>query len=305
MKNITSIDLNLLVAFNALYLERNVTRAGDRIGLAQPSMSNALSRLRAMFDDELFIRSSQGMIPTPTALIIAEHVQDALLAAQNAVNVTKDFDPKTEIADIRLMTNQYVETVFIPPIVRKLQQEAPNVRLLTQSVTPKNYGPPLERNMVDFAIAAFPKPSQNMCYCEFVKDDPVCLARKNHSMINDQLSLNEFLSLQHVAIAQDGNPSAPIDKALEEKGYKREITASVSSYSTLPFLVVDTDLIAVVPRSFAKKVSETLPLDIYDLPFDRPPFPLNLIWARAMDNSALHTWFRDIALDAATEFCGS
>lgn len=302
MKNIASIDLNLLVAFNALFLERNVTRAGDRIGLAQPSMSNALSRLRALFEDELFIRSSAGMIPTPTALIIAEHVQDALLAAQNAVNVTKDFNPKTEVADIKLITNQYVETVFIPPIVRKLQKEAPNVRLLTQSVTPENYGPPLERNIVDFAIAAFPKPGQNMCHREFIKDYPVCLARKNHPMIKDQLSLKEFLSLQHVTIAQDGNPSAPIDKALESKGYKREISASVSSYSTLPFLVAETDLIAVVPRSFAKKVSETLPLDSHDLPFDRPPFALNLIWTRAMDNSALHIWFRDIALDAASEF---
>lgn len=300
MKNITSIDLNLLVVFNALYLERNVTKAGDKIGLAQSSMSNALSRLRALFDDELFIRSSQGMIPTPTALAIAEHVQAALLAAQYAVNVAKDFDPVSEIADIRMITNQYVETVFIPPIVKKLQRLAPNIRLLTQSATPEQYGLSLERGQADFAIAAFPWPSSNMRYRELIEDEPVCLARKNHPLITDQLSLEAFLSCQHVAITLDGHPSGPIDKILKEKGHNRKIAMSVSSYSTLPYLVAETDLIAVVPRSFAKKVSEVLSLELHELPLKRPPFTLNLIWSRAMDKSLLHTWFRKLTVEATS-----
>lgn len=302
MKNVISIDLNLLVAFNAIYLERNVTKAGDRIGLAQPSMSNALSRLRALFDDELFIRTSEGMIPTPAAVVIAEHVQDALVAAQNAVNIAKDFDPGTEVADIKLITNQYVETVFIPPIVKKLRQLAPGVRLITQSVGLENYTPPLERGIVDFAIAAFPKPSKNMRHCELIKDHPVCLARKNHPLIKNNLSLATFLSCQHVSIAQDGNPSGPIDKALENKGLKREISASVSSFSTLPYLVAGTDLIAVVPKSFANTLSEVMPLDIHKLPLERPSFALNLIWGRSLEKSALHNWFKDLTKQVASEF---
>lgn len=301
MKNITAVDLNLLVAFDALFEERSVTNAANRIGLAQPSMSNALSRLRALFNDELFIRTSGGMVPTPLAEQISVLVQNALSQAQSAINIGQEFDPKTTTADISILVNDYVEQVFVPPILKALNKEAPNIRVVTRPVTPERYGPPLERGQVDFAIAAFPKPTSSMNHIELVKDFPVCIAREHHPSFFNGIDLESYLSCKHVSVSQTGESRGRIDDVLEKMGRNRELSVTISNFATLPNLISETDLVAVVPNSFATKIQKTIPVIVHSLPFDMPAFTLNLIWGRVVDQSALHMWFRDTVIKALSD----
>lgn len=297
MKNITAIDLNLLIAFNALFLERNVTKAADRIGLAQPSMSNALSRLRALFNDELFVRTSGGMIPTPLAEKVANHVQVALSEAQLAINIGREFDPKTVSADISVLVNDYVELVFLSPILNELRKRAPNLRIITRPVTPERYGPPLEKGQVDFAIAAFPEPSPSMHYVELIKDFPVCICRKEHPYLGHGMTMKRYMKCKHISVSQSGQANGLIDDALIKMGQERNISATVSNFTTLADLIIDTDLITVVPNSLAEKIQTKNSIDIHRLPFDAPAFTLRLIWGHVVKQSALHMWFRDLVVE--------
>ncbi|MBO6919656.1 MAG: LysR family transcriptional regulator [Rhizobiaceae bacterium] len=304
MKNITAIDLNLLVAFNALFLERNVTKAADRIGLAQPSMSNALSRLRALFNDELFVRTSGGMVPTPLAEKVANHIQIALSEAQSAVNIGREFDPKTISADISILVNDYVELVFLSPILNELRQSAPNIRIITRPVPPDRYGPSLEKGQVDFAIAAFPEPSPSMQYVELMSDFPVCICRKGHPILRQGMSTKRYVKCKYVSVSHSGDTYRRIDDALEKTMQKREASVTVSNFMTLPELITESELIAVVPNSLAKKMQMKNSIDIHKLPFDVPAFTLKLIWGRVVKQSALHMWFRDLVVEIVSKQTG-
>ena len=294
MKNVESVDLNLLIAFNAMFIERNVTRAGERIGLAQPSMSNSLARLRGLFDDELFVRSPEGMLPTPTALNIAEHVSEALLAAELAINLGRRFDPKSASADIKLLTNDYVELVYLPTIFKVLAKQAPGIRLSTRPMLPSQYTTSLDNGIADFAIAASSAPNEKFHYATLIDDTLVCIARRNHPIIGNAISLEKYLSCQHALMSPTGAGRGFIDDALETIGHTRRVAACVSSFNSLPHLVAGSDLVAVVPNRLALEAQRSLALNVFALPFDMPPFDVKLIWGRRTDRSPLHKWVREL-----------
>ncbi len=292
MKNITGVDLNLLVAFDALMRERHVTRAAGHIGLAQPSMSNALTRLRALFDDELFVRTPQGMIPTEAAERIAPHVAAALEAAERAINDQATFDPAKAEFTIHLATTDYVEFVFLPSIMRRLNSQAPGALLRITPFDRKALGVSLDSAAIDLAIGVPGELAKRHMAQALFKESFVCISRKDHPGIRGDLDLATFVDLPHALASPRGDGIGVVDGALAEQGLSRRVVVSSASFIGLPFLIAESDLIAVTARRLAEQVAQHVEIDIHPVPVELTGFTLAMVWGKATDASPQHRWFR-------------
>ncbi|MEO0920168.1 MAG: LysR family transcriptional regulator [Pseudomonadota bacterium] len=297
MRNVRNTDLNLLVVFDAVMAERNVTKAGERIGLAQPSMSNALSRLRALFDDDLFVRTPSGMMPTQVALDAADHVRAAIIAAEDAISVATAFDPQTHEGRITLLTSDLMELTVVPDIVRALRNLAPGIRLKTLGLVRGQIADDLDAGHADVAlcpISNIPTRFHHQVLCE---EPFAAIARFDHPILDGPVTLDEFLAHKHALLSHRSDGKGIIDEVLAAKGLTRDVAVSVSNFATLPPLVVETNVIAVLPRRLAAKADKELPVTMFELPFEVPTVQSKLIWGRAADRSPMQIWFRKLVSD--------
>lgn len=301
MRNVRNTDLNLLVAFDAIMTERSVTRAGERIGLAQPSMSNALTRLRALFDDELFVRTPNGMTPTPIALDAAEHVRSAILAAEEAINVKSSFDPQSYEGQIVLLTNDLIEMTVVPSLVRALERSAPGIHLKTRGLRREDFEEDLDAGLADLAICAARNVPKRFNY-QVLCDGPFAgIARFDHPILQGPVTLEAFLAVKHALLSHKSDGKGIVDAVLASKDLTRHVAVSVSNFATLPPLVVETNLIAVLPRRLAAKADQELPVRMFELPFEVPTVESKLIWGRGADRSPMSAWFRDLVVRSVIE----
>lgn len=300
MKNALNTDLNLLVAFDALMSERNVTEAGKRIGLAQPSMSNALTRLRALFDDELFVRTPNGMTPTPVAIDAAEHVRAAILAAEEAINVGSQFDPQSYNGEITLLTHDLIELTVVPSVVRALEQRAPGIRLRTRGMLGAEFAADLDADRAELALCGARNVPKRFHYRVLCDETFAGIARFDHPIVQRPVTLDDFLSAKHARLSPHSGGKGVIDTLLEKRGLSRDVAVTVSSFAAIPPLVIETNVIAVLPRRLAAKADKELPVRMFDLPFDVPIVQSKLIWGKGADRSPVSSWFRDLVAEIAT-----
>ncbi|MEM6386105.1 MAG: LysR family transcriptional regulator [Pseudomonadota bacterium] len=289
--------MNLLVVFDAVMSERSVTKAGERIGLAQPSMSNALARLRALFDDDLFVRTPSGMMPTQVALDAADHVRAAIIAAEDAISVAKTYDPQTHEGRVTLLTSDLMELTVVPDIVRALRNLAPNIRLKTLGMVRGQIADDLDAGHADVAlspISNIPTRFHHQVLCE---ESFAGIARFDHPILDEPVTLDSFLAHKHALLSHRSDEKGIIDTVLASKGLTRDVAVSVSNFATLPPLVLETNVIAALPRRLAAKADKELPVTMFELPFEVPTVQSKLIWGRAADRSAMQIWFRKLIAD--------
>ncbi|MEM9811359.1 MAG: LysR family transcriptional regulator [Pseudomonadota bacterium] len=296
-----SFDLNLLIVFDTMMTERSVTKAGERMGLAQSSMSNALARLRVLFEDELFVRTPDGMVPTAKANEAAEYVKAALAAAESAVTVGASFHPQTASAEITLLTNDFIELAFLPKIIRELDRQAPGVRLFTRGAVRDEFASVLDAGAADVAIGAASEVPKRFGSQTLFVEPFVCIARRGHPVVSTELTLEGFLSCRHALISHRPDGRGVVDDALDRIDRKRSVVASVAGFASLPHLIAETDLIAVLPRRLALKAQDVLPLNLFELPFHVPTVEAKLVWGRGVDRAPLFTWFRQVVVDCVAE----
>lgn len=301
MTDLRGVDLNLLGVFDALMCERSVTKAGDRLGLAQPSMSNALARLRDMFDDELFVRTPNGMMPTPTATKAAEHVTAAIFAAQEALNVTAPFAPESAEGTVTLLTNDFIEFTIVPAIVRALAQQAPGLRLQTRPLVDEAFERTLDAGIADLAIAAPLNVPKRFRFADLFVEPFKGIARKGHPVLSEPISLEAFFACKHVAVSHRFGGTGVIDAALHNVKGSLDVAVSVSNLASVPPLVSSTDFVAVVPRRLAEIANRELPITSFDLPFPAPSVVAKLIWGRGVNRSEMFTWFRGLVVETLRE----
>ncbi|MEO0384180.1 MAG: LysR family transcriptional regulator [Pseudomonadota bacterium] len=294
MRNVRKTDLNLLVVFDAIMAERSVTKAGERIGLAQPSMSNALTRLRALFNDELFVRTPDGMMPTQIARDAAAHVRAAVISAEEAINVGITFDPQSYEGQIVLLTNDLIELTVLPGLVRKLARTAPGIHLKTLGLEGEEFAKDLDADQADLALCgamSVPKRFHYRVLC----DEPFAgIARSDHPILERPVTLEAFLAEKHALLSHRSDGKGIVDAVLASKGLTRDVAVSVSNFATLPPLVVETNVIAVLPRRLAAKADKELPVGMFELPFEVPTVQSKLIWGRGTNRSPVLTWFRKL-----------
>ncbi|MBF0172708.1 MAG: LysR family transcriptional regulator [Magnetococcales bacterium] len=285
-------DMNLLLAFETLFIERGVTRAGNVLGITQAAMSNTLRRLRTIFNDPLFVKDGTRMEPTALALELSGPVSAALWEMRQILEV-EDFNPATSRTVFRLGVVDYSAAVLIPALIECLQVESPHVSVELIDIGGEDEARFLESGEVDLIFSRF----QNIMHKESLKRlyemHYVCLHRPGHPLVHEgTLTLEAFLQAGHVHYYPKGMVTTVVDEALAHMGASRRIVARMFSLSLVPFIVQSSDLLAVVPEGVARFVAGPLNLSIAPLPIETPPLRIAVAWHRRTENSAQHIWLR-------------
>lgn len=300
MKNIDSFDLNLLVAFDALMRTRNVTRAAQRVGLAQPSLSNALARLRTALDDPLFLRTPQGMQPTEKALRIAPQVAAALDAARAVLADTPEFDPASAEAEIRLALADYAGDVLLPPLIAALAERAPGVTLRVVPFDRTRVAGALDAGEIDLAIGVPGPVAAHHAARVLLAERHACLVSAVPGQAEAGLDLDAFLDRPQARALPDPGAPDPVDVALAEIGAARRVMLTVPSYLALPSLVAGSEMIAVLPRRLALRAATLLPVTLAEPPLALPGFRVTMVWTRAQASAPQLRWLRGLMGEVAT-----
>lgn len=302
--NIRSLDLNLLLAFESLMIERNVTRAARRSGLSQPAMSNALARLRRAFDDALLVRTPEGMKPTPAAQSLIVPVRLALDGLRAALEEKPGFDAAVSNRTFRLLANDYVEIVLLAAMIRRLRAGASAISLRVDR--PRSlFQSPASSSLADsydLAIGFFPDAlslETNLRSELLWEENNVCIARAGHPAIRGRLSLKQYVSAHHVAVFYKSEGTGIIDALLEQKGYSRRTVVLVPHFASVGFMVGASDLIATVPERLAGQFSRNLKLQVLPAPLAIPPFRTMMLWHERNHTDPSHIWLRELVTATA------
>jgi DNA-binding transcriptional LysR family regulator len=289
--DIRKIDLNLLVAFKVLLDERNVSRAAERLALTQPTVSGMLARLRVLFDDPLFLRTSHGVVPTQRAEALAPALNRLLSDAGDLI-ASDELDPATMEADFRISVNDYMQSHLLVPFVSALRREAPRVRLAIRHLEIEDLAPMLARGELDLAITipefAAPGLNTELLY----REEYACVVRKDHQIRSRKVSMSRLLAYDHVLVSPtSGQFRGPADEVLAARGLRRRVALSVPSFLVLLEVLRTDDLVAFVPKRLLAGHQESL--RVIQPPFEIPGFDVVAAWHARSEGYAPHQWLRD------------
>lgn len=283
-----NVDLNLFVVFEAIYNERNLTRAAEVLCVTQSAVSNALSRLRKSYNDQLFVRSSKGVSPTPLAENIIGRVQEALLLLDSSLQEGDLFDPLKSDRTFRLSMNDLMESQILKALVDDLYYQAPGISLESHYIRRSEIVRALASGELDFAIDVPLVSDPQLCHAPLYKGRYVCVVRKDHPAVQGSLSMEQYLALKHINISGRRVGKGRVDVALDNLGYQRKIQLRVQHYLLAPQIVQQTDLALTVSHRWAKKFN----LQILELPFEVPEIETHLYWHRSVDSDQGNKWLR-------------
>lgn len=297
MADFNDVDLNLLRVFQAVLEERSLTRAGQRIGLSQPAISYSLGRLRTMFDDPLFVRTPDGMLPTSMAEQLAGPISVAIGAIREALGHGEKFDPATSHREFRLAMSDIGEQFFLPLIFERLQDIAPNVRVAAELVPVSEVEERLRLGQLDFAIGNVPSLKPVTQYAVLFREHYACMTRKRPGLPDGTLTREQFLEMSHVAVASTDASHLAIEDALRAAGMRRRIALRVPHFTVIPQILRRTDLMVTTPRGVANVLNEEGRFTIYPMPVPAPEFESTMHWHASFENDYGSRWFRQLLLD--------
>jgi len=301
--DLAGIDLNLLVAFDALMDERSVTRAATRLRLSQPGMSNALSRLRRLFGDPLLVRDGPGLVPTPRADALRQPVRDALDLIRGALDEQTGFDPARDRATWTVSCSDYSLLMLIGPLVRRLAAAAPGVtiRVLPRTPDPVRL---LRDGAADLVIEpAEIMPDAQLASERLFADRWLCCVWAGNTVVGERMTLEEYLRLGHLVYSMGrGQPASIVDQHLERSGVPRRIEFTVESFLLAPFLLEGTDLVTVVPERAVPHLRRTAAIKVLDPPMPVPGITERLWWHPRHTADPAHAWIRAHIAEIAAEF---
>lgn len=290
--DIKSKNLNLLLVFEALYLDRNVTKAAKRLGLSQPALSHALGRLRDDFDDELFVRSRKGVTPTPKASQQIAGVA-RILQQTRALYSDSEFALENVIGRFTIATTDYEEHLLMPEFLPALAKAAPGIQVVVRPTVGLLPKVELEVGTIDLAIAGFfGELPEGFYQTTLFKDSYLCLVRKNHPQVGKSLSLTTYAALEHVLASPQGDLLGAVDQALTKKGLKRKVVAGLGNFHTPAAVVANSDLIATIPRRLAESYAQLYDLRTFPVPLSLEGFTVKAVWHARTHQSPTHLWLR-------------
>jgi DNA-binding transcriptional LysR family regulator len=297
--NITAVNLNLFVVFEALVAERNVTRAAKRLGVTQSAVSNALRQLRSLFDDPLFLRRSAGVEPTPRALALVEPVRRGLGALGDALSPPR-FDPKTADRTFVIATSDFVELVLLPPLLARLSAIAPGVRLEIVPWGLHEVPGLLARGEADLMIGYYGRIPAAHRESSLFTEEFMCLVRKKHPTVGRTLTLKRWTSVPHVVVSQRPGSRSSVDRALAQLGLTRTIGVRVSHFSIVPEIVARTDFVAALSSRIAIPAARTHGLRLLAPPIALGTSIVGQVWHDRLDADPGHRWLRSVITEVAS-----
>jgi DNA-binding transcriptional LysR family regulator len=295
--DLREIDLNLLVVFNQLLLDRSVSKSAEKLDLTQPAVSNALKRLRILLKDDLFIRTSRGMLPTPYALHLAEPVFYAMNTLQTAFMQRDSFDPKTSTRNFQLAMTDIGEMYFMPLLMVELLKLAPKVRVSTVRPNSGNLKEDMESGAVDLALGLFPNLQAGFFQRRLFRNKYVCMFRKGHPLAKSPITLEQFSELDHVGVIAANTGHSEVDGLLDSAGIKRKIRLTVPHFIAVGHILQTTDLISTLPERFAERCESPFGLVTSPHPAKLPDIAINLFWHAKLHRDPANIWLRQLIFD--------
>jgi DNA-binding transcriptional LysR family regulator len=298
--NISAVNLNLLVAFDALMREQSVTRAARRAGVTQPAMSNTLSQLRRLFDDALFVRHRTGLTPTARAKALAEPIRQGLRLLEGALSAPR-FEPHRSERRFVIAASDYVELVLLPALLRKLSRVAPGVRVQLRPWGLHEVPAELARGEIDLMLGFYDQVPAHHHEQHLFDDEYVCVVRRNHPTVKAKLTLSQYLKLSHVLVSSRSDSPGSVDRALAAQGKTRTIGARVSHFMTVPVLVARTDFVAALDRRVAEVFAAPLGLKLFKPPLALPKGTVGQVWHEQQHSEPGHRWLRDLIAEVSAD----
>jgi len=293
----SAFNLNLLLVFEALFLEKSVSRAAQRLNLTQPSVSNALRRLRLLVHDDLFIRTPQGMQPTARALELAEPIENALDQIRRALTTVESFDPPTSRRQFSIGASDNVDyalSVGFPEIVRA----APHIRLNVVDAMGADIAVSmLDSGSIDVAVGLFLSLPKRFDCVQLYSERYTCVARRAHPDLGAGLTLEKFVELPHLLVTRDA--AGTVDAALAERGLSRRIAVQEPNFALVPHLLRGTDMLAVVGQRIGRDFLKDVDLETHDLPFAVPSWTISAAWRRQVYRDEGNFWLVGMLRQAA------
>ena len=299
--NLSRLDLNLLVAFDALLTERSVTRAAARIGLGQSAMSHNLARLRTLFGDELLTRGAEGMRPTPRALALADPVRITLAQIQAAVLQREAFDPSTADRAFKVGLADSIEVAVIPGLLARLRKVAPSVSLRLRSINWSSVLEELDSGKLDLGIGVFDQGQMHHKRRLLYTDSFLCLFNPAQVGFTSPITLDDYLSVPHVLTSLTEDDHGAVDDALAKLKLKRAIALTTPGFLAVPFVVRRAPVITTMPSRLAHYFAETFALATSPPPIELPTLTISLLWHASFDHDPGHVWLRQTVAGLASE----
>ncbi|WP_297835505.1 LysR family transcriptional regulator [Pseudomonas sp.] len=290
------LDLNLLVVFHQLLIDRSVSGAAQSLELTQPAVSNALKRLRTALKDELFVRTSQGMQPTPYAVQLADPVSSAIGTLHGALNRQDDFDPATTQKRFVIAMTDIGEIYFMPRLIDTLLKLAPGVSVSTLR-THAGLSEALANGSVDLAVGLLPDLQAGVYQRRLFHHRYVCLCRKEHPITQQAMTRERFCEYGHVRVVAASTGHGEIDALMQRAGLHRDIKLEVPHFVAVGHILQNTDLIATVPERFASSCTGPFELTMLPLPMPLPEIAINLFWHARCVRDPANRWFRQLMFD--------
>jgi DNA-binding transcriptional LysR family regulator len=294
---LSDIDLNQLVLFQQLMVERSVSRVADKLGLTQPAVSNTLAKLRRQFGDDLFVRTPKGMMPTPFAEQLAEPIGYALGMIHSGLNQHSRFDPAQVKRAVTIGMTDIGEIVFLPALVERLRLEAPGVLLSTVRTTTSTLREDMESGKVDLAIGPLPQLKSGFFQRRLFRQRYVCLFRQGHPLDRKRLSLADFKAAEHLVIVSAGTGHGKVDDLIQRAGVQRKVRLTVPHFVSVGHILQHSDMVATVTERLAESLAAPFALRHLPHPVALPEVAINVFWHAKVHRSPAHLWLRGLLFD--------
>jgi DNA-binding transcriptional LysR family regulator len=299
--NLRNIDLNLLHVFDVLYRTRNTTRAAETLNRTQPAVSNALRRLRDLFDDVLFVKTATGMTPTPRADGIAALLDECFASLRLAIQAGQAFDPKTSLRTFQLYVSDIGQAVFIPPLIARLAKVAPGIQIATTYMPLETAQQMMKLGQIDLAIGIFSGLHNDFIQQHLFPETYVALVRKKHPRIGAKISADQFFAAQHVTYTPTARSHARFEAELNvltaKAGQTRKVALQLAHSTGIDRIVAASDLIACVPVHIADAMTHMDTVKALPLPFEVSSPDISQFWHERSHRDDGHQWLRSLIFE--------
>ena len=292
---ISTFDLNLFVFLNDIYTEGSLTKAAEVVGITQPAVSNALSRLREKFNDDLFVRTGSGMVPTQKTENMILDVQSALTLIQKSVNEPDTFEPRSSERNFKLSLGDVSEGRVLPFIMKEIYKDAPNISVGSFAYARSDQVHALSTNNLDFVVDPIIPATDEVSSTKVFEDDFVVMHREDHDISKlKNVTIENILDLKHLHVSRRKRGLHLIDVELEKIGFKRNVSLRCQHFLIAPSIINSTDLVLMGTRSFAKRNN----LAFVEIPIEIPSMEYFLIWHKSDEGDGGHIWMKDLVIRA-------
>lgn len=295
--NIHTLDLNLLLVFQAIHATRSVTLAGDRLGMTQSAVSNALKRLRERFNDPMFVRTLDGMVPTPLAERLIGPAGLGLAQIAQALRLASQFQPEQSDRLFRIALNEVGHRVMMPALFKAVRAQAPGVRLETVALSPAETRQHLMNGQVDLAIGSWAGMGPAFYQQRLFEESFVVVMCQRNRLIPHGFDADAYAAAQHLAFRPHGATDTELESTLSRAGMadKRHVVLGSAHASGLAQMLAGTDLLLTLPRRLAGQIAQgQVGLRVVDMPFAVTPFQIRQQWHERVQHDGAHRWLREL-----------